>query len=121
MNGYREQANLLKVLAHPVRLNILAILAQDEACVCHLTAVLRQRQPYVSQQLMLLREAGLVLDHKEGTIVYYRLAAPDVTQLAVLSRQLLQARGLDLAVPPIPRPPVAGCPCPKCTRGGICA
>ena len=45
---YDQQAALFKALAHPARLRILDLLAQDEACVCHLTAALGQRQPYVS-------------------------------------------------------------------------
>jgi len=56
-NGYQGQAKILRALAHPVRLRILDILARQEACVCHLEAVLKRPQPYVSQQLAALREA----------------------------------------------------------------
>jgi DNA-binding transcriptional ArsR family regulator len=66
MNGYLKMSGLLKALGHPVRLRILQELRQQEACVCHLEAVLRQRQAYISQQLMRLREAGLVEDRREG-------------------------------------------------------
>jgi DNA-binding transcriptional ArsR family regulator len=117
---YDKQAELLKALAHPMRLRILDILGQEESCVCHLTAVLEQRQPYVSQHLMLLREAGLVLDRKEGTIVYYRLADRRVMESIAATRALLRGQGIDLDVPPIPRSPVSGCPCPKCGNEGVC-
>ena len=66
MDPYRVQADLIKAMAHPTRLHLLDILAQGEACVCHLTTILGQRQPYVSQHLMVLREAGLVTDRKDG-------------------------------------------------------
>jgi ArsR family transcriptional regulator len=69
-NGFQLQAKLFRVLAHPVRLQILTILAKHEACVCHLEALLGRPQPYVSQQLATLREAGLVQDRREGTLIY---------------------------------------------------
>ena len=120
VDAYTKQADLLKALAHPVRLRILEILTQDEACVCHLTAVLHRRQPYVSQHLMLLRELGLVQDRKEGTIVYYRLADRQLAQIIALSREMLRTQGLDVSVAAIPAMPVAGCPCPKCGGGSAC-
>jgi DNA-binding transcriptional ArsR family regulator len=114
-SGYRAEAQLFRALAHPVRLRILDILASQEACVCHLTAVLGQRQPYVSQQLATLREAGLVADRREGTLVYYRLA--DAHLAAVLQEGQALARDLlgdDVAFPPVPEEALAHCPCPRC-------
>jgi ArsR family transcriptional regulator len=118
--AYKRQASLVKALAHPTRLQILDILAEDEACVCHLTAVLNQRQPYVSQQLMILREAGLVTDRKDGVMVYYRLADPVVTEAVQATRALLRANGEAVEFPPIPASPVEGCPCPHCGGEGPC-
>ena len=114
-NGYKAEAQLFRALAHPVRLRILDILARQEACVCHLTAVLGQRQPYVSQQLATLREAGLVADRREGTLVYYRLA--DDHLAAVLQEGQALARNLvgdELTFPPVPEEALAHCPCPRC-------
>jgi ArsR family transcriptional regulator len=109
---YDQQAALFRALAHPVRLGILDLLARDEACVCHLTAALGKRQPYVSQQLMVLREAGLVTDRKDGLMVYYRLH--DERSEGV--RELLAAgrAALSLPAPMLPPRPVPGCPCPRC-------
>ena len=117
MDPYRVQAELIKAMAHPVRLHILEILAQDECCVCHLTTVLHKRQAYVSQQLMILRDAKLVIDRREGVVVYYRLADPRVAEAIALTRQLLAATGREPEFPSIPASPVAGCPCPKCCDG----
>ena len=114
MGGYEQQAALMRVLAHPVRLQILDVCKEGECCVCHLTAVLKQRQPYVSQQLMALRDAGLVADRKEGTLVYYRLADERVAELLALARESLRARGLRVELLAIPKPPVRGCSCPEC-------
>ena len=117
MNAYDRQAALMRAMGHPARLRILEILAQGEACVCHLAAVLRQRQPFVSQHLMALRRAGLVRDRRDGALVYYRLSDELVTEVMAQMRRLLQAVQQDVALSPAPRPPVAGCTCPACTGG----
>jgi DNA-binding transcriptional ArsR family regulator len=57
---YTDAAVRFKALAHPVRLQILDMLRSGEVCVCHMEAVLGKRQAYISQQLMVLRDAGLV-------------------------------------------------------------
>ncbi len=44
MGIYQDQANLLKVMAHPVRLRMLDILCRDSECVCHLSAALDKRR-----------------------------------------------------------------------------
>jgi len=82
--------------------------------------VLKQRQPYVSQQLMALRDAGLVVDRKEGTLVYYRLANGRVAEFLALARESLRAMGMQVDVPAIPKPPVRGCPCPRCQELSTC-
>jgi DNA-binding transcriptional ArsR family regulator len=108
MPAYEHQANLVKALSHPTRLAILELLRKDEACVCHLEATLGCRQAHISQQLMILREAGLVQDRREGSNVYYRVAEPGV--FAVIDA----LRRLDGSAGPAPRARPADCPCPKC-------
>ena len=60
LQSYEAQAQLLKVLTQSARLAILNILRDSEHCVCHMEAYLGYRQAYISQQLMVLREAGLI-------------------------------------------------------------
>jgi DNA-binding transcriptional ArsR family regulator len=113
--GYKKQAELFRALSHPVRLRILDVLARQEACVCHLTALLGQRQPYISQQLATLREAGLVVDRREGTLIYYRLADGQMAELLEHAKALvLDLEASSLAFPPIPEEALANCPCPRC-------
>jgi ArsR family transcriptional regulator len=114
VNGYSELAQLYKALSHPVRLRTLEILSHCEACVCHLTAVLKKRQPYVSQQLAVLREAGLVSERRDGTLVYYRLQDEDVTEMIAVGKRWVEARHGSLALPAVQEGPVDGCPCPHC-------
>jgi ArsR family transcriptional regulator len=114
-DGFKAQAQLFRALSHPVRLRILDILSRQEACVCHLTAILRQRQPYVSQQLATLREAGLVTDRREGTLIYYRLADEHLASLLEEGKAVVRdLMDESLAFPPIPREALANCPCPRC-------
>lgn len=115
MDAYTQQARYLKVLAHPVRLAILDILRQGEACVCHLQAILGLRQAYISQQLMLLRRAGLVKVRKERLNVFYRAADPSLFALLDLAWENCsrQAKGSGLFIH-LPEPDPATCSCPKC-------
>ena len=115
MQLYQQQARIMKALAHPVRLRIMDILRQEEECVCHLTAVLGAQQPYVSKQLAILREASLVVDRRDGSIVYYRLRDDRPADAIRAIRDMLaeQLRSTE-DWPPVPSRPVSGCPCPKC-------
>ncbi len=109
MQSFQPQARVLKLLAHPTRLHLLNALRNGEECVCHLTALLKQRQAYVSQQLMFLRQAGMITDRKEGARVYYRVRDERVFQ--VLDATLaLTGKSLAMAEPK----KIATCSCPKC-------
>ena len=108
------QANLIKAMAHPTRVQILDILSEGEACVCHLTTILKRRQANVSQHLMLLREAGLVRDRRDGVVIYYRLTDTRTAEALELVRLVLASTGVATEFPAVPKYPVRGCPCPKC-------
>jgi DNA-binding transcriptional ArsR family regulator len=104
---------LFKILTHPTRLAILEMLRDGEECVCHMTAMLGLRQAYVSQQLMVLREAGLVMDRRDGWNIYYRVTRPEVYGVLDAARTMVAG--------PRPTGPTlilgsraASCPCPKC-------
>jgi DNA-binding transcriptional ArsR family regulator len=113
--GYQKQAQLFRALSHPVRLRILDILSRQEACVCHLTAILGKRQPYVSQQLATLREAGLVTDRRDGTLIYYSLADEHLAELLAEGKAVVQDLAEEeIAFPAVPEKALAHCPCPRC-------
>ena len=104
-----REAELFKALGHPVRLQILSVLAQEEACVCHLEARLKMRQAYLSQQLAVLREAGVVAERRMGPYVYYRARRPQVGELIDFVRRF--AGSAHLGVPEIEP---SACSCPRC-------
>jgi ArsR family transcriptional regulator len=108
--NYDAQVKLFKVLMHPARLAILDVLRTREACVCHIEAALGYRQAYLSQQLMVLREAGLVEDQRDGWNIYYRVSKPDVFNVIDAARQAL-GESKQLSIPVV----IASCSCPHCT------
>lgn len=72
---FEPAAALLKAVADPYRLTMLATLAASdrEVCVCDFTDALPLNQPTVSHHLRILRDAGLVSCERRGTWVYYQL------------------------------------------------
>ena len=112
MSAYEDSARLFRALMHPTRLALLDLLRDGEACVCHLEAALGLRQAYISQQLSVLREAGLVQDRRDGWNNYYRVTQPQVfalldlaqTMLGVNPAQVQRKLGAGLS----------GCSCPHC-------
>lgn len=101
--SYRAATELFHLLSHPARLRILDELRRNEACVCHLQTVLDRPQPYISQQLRVLREADVIEDRRDGLNVFYRLVDPWVARLL---EETLGPAGEPTRLP--------GCPCPKC-------
>jgi ArsR family transcriptional regulator len=82
-NGARAEhlAEVLKAVAHPLRLRIVATLCAGEAHVNALAEALAVPQPIVSQQLRILRGHGLVAATREGGFATYRLAEPALRDL----------------------------------------
>ena len=67
---------MFDALADATRRRILALLVnQGELCVCELTAALDDIQPKISRHLGVLKDAGVVMPRREGTWMFYRLAA----------------------------------------------
>ena len=61
-------------MAHETRLRCLVLLLhRDELCVCELTHAIGAAQPHMSRHLAQLRQAGLVVDRREGLWIHYRL------------------------------------------------
>ena len=71
--GFDRCLDVLRAVAEPSRLRLLAILAQGEFSVTELTHVLGQSQPRVSRHLKLLGDAGLLEKFREQHWIYYRV------------------------------------------------
>ena len=110
MNSYETQSEFLKAVAHPTRLAILDILRDGEQCVCHMEATLNLRQAYISQQLMILKEVGLVESRRDGLNLYYRVIKPGIFDVL---KALSSVTGIITKMPAHKHAQVE-CPCPKC-------
>lgn len=73
----------LQILGHPIRLQILDLLANKggQLCVCDLEAMLPIKQPTISHHLKLLREAGLIDCERHGLWAYYFIQKEAVAAL----------------------------------------
>jgi len=69
-------ADLHRAIGDPTRVQILHILkaAENPVCVCDFTASFDLGQPTISHHLAKLREAGLIVSHKQGIWAFYALA-----------------------------------------------
>ncbi len=85
---FAKISNLLQAISPEPRLEILLDIGAGEACVCHLEAALGYRQSYISQQLMALREAGLVDSRRDGKYIFYHLAKPGILEVVQNSAQI---------------------------------
>ncbi|HEU0294331.1 MAG TPA: metalloregulator ArsR/SmtB family transcription factor [Anaerolineales bacterium] len=99
---------VLEEIAHPVRLAILLSIGNEEACVCHLEALLGKRQAYISQHLMALRDGGILLTRREGKFIFYRLRDPMLLNLIELAAKMENVDISDV-------PTSATCNCPNCS------
>ena len=81
-------------LSNDIRLRcVMLLVVEEELCVCEFTHALGLAQPAVSRHLALLREAGIVLDRREGLWIHYRLH-PGLPQWA---SEVLQATAKGVA------------------------
>jgi ArsR family transcriptional regulator len=69
----REEVNVFKALSDPNRIRIIKMLTERELCMCEVREILGLSNSTVSQHLTILRNAGLLLDSKEGKWVNFRL------------------------------------------------
>lgn len=103
------QAEVLRTLASPRRLEILHRLAAGPCEVGRLAEALGVSQPNVSQHLAVLRASGLVDADRDGREVRYRLTDPDVMVACGIMRGVLERRLRRLAelsaTSPVAAPP----------------
>lgn len=86
---YRAKAEFFKMLGHPVRIRVLELLGEGPQQVRDLLDDIDIEASSLSQQLAVLRHAGIVTSNREGSAVVYRLAGPDVADLMRAARRIL--------------------------------
>ncbi|MDO0909758.1 metalloregulator ArsR/SmtB family transcription factor [Streptomyces sp. DT2A-34] len=74
--------DLIRVLADPLRLQIVTLLAKETLCTTHLVEETGARQTNLSNHLRVLREAGVVETEPCGRYTYYKVKPDVIAQLA---------------------------------------
>lgn len=86
---YQLKAEFFKTLGHPVRIRVLELLSEREHAVSELLPEVGVEAANLSQQLAVLRRAGLVTTRKLGPTVRYSLTSPEVAELLTVARRIL--------------------------------
>jgi ArsR family transcriptional regulator len=86
---YQLKAEFFKTLGHPARIRVLELLSEREQAVGELLPQVGIEAAHLSQQLAVLRRAGLVVTRKEGSTVFYSLTSPHVAELLAVARTIL--------------------------------
>jgi len=86
---YQTKAEFFRTLGHPVRIRVLELLGDGPVAVRDLLADIEIEASSLSQQLAVLRRAGIVTSTREAGAVRYALAGPDVADLMRAARNFL--------------------------------
>ncbi|MDQ3156491.1 MAG: metalloregulator ArsR/SmtB family transcription factor [Actinomycetota bacterium] len=86
---HQVKAELFRTLGHPTRIRVLELLQDGPRPVHELLTELSIEASNLSQQLALLRRAGIVSSERVGSAVVYTLSTPDVADLMVVARRIL--------------------------------
>jgi ArsR family transcriptional regulator len=87
---FTRQADLLRVLANPKRLELVQLLRHRRLNVTAMVEMLGLRQANVSQHLAILRQAGVVTASREGVTIYYSLTDERIARACALLKRFLQ-------------------------------
>ena len=77
----QRAAEVLKAMAHPVRLQIVVALEHKALCVADIMKAVGGKQAMTSQQLNMMRTRGVLEAHRRGNRVFYSIANPNVIKL----------------------------------------
>ena len=81
-------ARALKAIAHPLRLKIMCVIGDQEACVQDIVDTVGSSQSNISQHLAILREKGVLLTRKDANRVFYRVGDQRTLQLIGMMREV---------------------------------
>lgn len=88
---HKVKAELFRTLGHPVRVRVLELLQAGPLPVRDLLAAIDVEPSNLSQQLAVLRRAGLVRSSRDGALTVYALSTTDVADLLAAGRRILSS------------------------------
>lgn len=91
-NVQKKKANILKALAHPVRIGIVEALENGEMCVCDIAERFPLDRTSISKHLALMKNLDILDDRREGLHVYYSLRMKCLPTLLECIEMVTQGR-----------------------------
>jgi ArsR family transcriptional regulator len=91
LTSLKKSVAVFHALSDETRLSLLEQLKNGERCVCELTDMMKAGQSRLSFHLKVLKEAGLLIDRREGRWMYYSINPDAMSELEELVRTLKQA------------------------------
>ncbi len=86
---FEVQAEVCQTLANPKRLHILSLLKGGELSVGEMLKAMDIPKANLSQHLSIMKQKGILVARREGTVIYYRLAIPKITDACTIMRDVL--------------------------------
>jgi len=85
------RAEIMKALAHPVRVLIVSALMDGDRCVCELNELAAIDQSNISRHLAVLKRAGIIADRRAGMRVFYHLSTPCILKAFECAATIVRA------------------------------
>ena len=86
---YKVKGDFFKTLGHPARIRVLELLVAGDKSVAELLPEVGLESSNLSQQLGVLRRAGVVDAQRDGNTMIYSIASPDIAELLLVARKVL--------------------------------
>lgn len=96
-NLYEREAQVLKALAHPIRVAILHLLQDGEKCVCEIWPQIACDRTNISKHLAVMTRAGILASRKQGLQVFYSLRTPCVANFLSCAANTVKKRATEEA------------------------
>lgn len=87
---HARSAEILKGVAHPLRIGVVDFLKDGERCVCDIAEHLSSERSNVSRHLAVMHKAGVLRSRKEGLMVYYSLRTPCILKFLTCAHRALK-------------------------------
>ena len=92
---FEKQADVIKAIAHPLRIAIVDFLKDGEQCVCDIAAYVGSERSNVSRHLSVMANAGILQHRKEGLKVIYKLRTPCILEFFSCLKRVLKQQFKD--------------------------
>ncbi|MBN2080123.1 MAG: winged helix-turn-helix transcriptional regulator [Spirochaetes bacterium] len=84
---YETESETLKAIAHPLRLKLLDMLVKDECCVTDIARIAGMPQSTISQNLGILKKAGVIQSYKSGVKTCYSIKNDKIIEILAILRK----------------------------------